>query len=278
MAPQPGAAVPAVDRSSATQTVFEIGATLREARVHKRLTLHQVEDDTKIRVKYLQAMENEEFASLPDPTYAQGFLRSYASYLGLDPQLFIDEYRSRVRPPADRDPFAGSSAIAPRSHPHHRRSGGLAFAALLAVLILVVIYVVGLWPNHGSSGPKTNPSVLRTQSSSPSPHTFSAGPGATTSPSSSGSPAAIQQSVVSLVASAPCYVDVREGSASGTPLFKGVLTPGTPKQFIASGALAIIVGGDPKNLSLTVNAHPVVTAGDKTGTVYLVNKGEVTKH
>ena len=277
MAPQAGAAVPAVDRSSATQIVFEIGATLREARVHKRLTLHQVEDDTKIRVKYLQAMENEEFASLPDPTYAQGFLRSYASYLGLDPQLFIDEYRSRVRTPGVRDPFAGASAIAPRSHPH-RRSGGLAFVALLAVLILVVVYVLGLRSNHGSTGTKVNPSVLQTQSVSPSPHQFSAGPGPV-SPSSSPSPTAIQRSVVSLVASAPCYVAVHKDSATGTPLFQGVLKAGTPKQFIASGTLAIVVGGNPKNLSLTVNDHPVVTAGDKTGTVYLINdKGEVTKH
>ena len=248
-----------------------MGARLREARVHKRLTLQQVEDDTKIRVKYLQAMESDEFDTLPDPTYAKGFLRSYATYLGLDPKLFIDEYRSRYRPPTDRDPFAGSSALAPRSHPH-RRSGGLAFVALLAVLIFVVLYIYGLHSNNGSTGPKVNPSVLRTQSASPTPRFQSAGTG-----SGSPSPTAVGQSVLSLVASAPCYVEVRRDSAKGTVVFQGVLAAGASKLLIVTGTAAIVIGGNPNDISLTVNDQPVQTAGDKTGTVYLVSGGKVTK-
>src|SRR5665647_2137287 len=59
-------------------TVFEIGNTLREARVRRTLTLQQVEEDTKIRVKYVQAMENEDFDLMPGATYVKGFLRTYS--------------------------------------------------------------------------------------------------------------------------------------------------------------------------------------------------------
>ena len=75
--------------------MFEIGATLREARERRQLTYEQVEAEIKIRAKYLRALEEEEFDSLPSGTYVRGFLRAYASYLGLDGRLFVDEYASR---------------------------------------------------------------------------------------------------------------------------------------------------------------------------------------
>ena len=73
--------------------MFEIGNTLREARVRRNLTLQQVEEDTKIRVRYVQAMENEDFDVMPGATYVRGFLRTYSEYLSLDPDVIVDEYR-----------------------------------------------------------------------------------------------------------------------------------------------------------------------------------------
>jgi cytoskeleton protein RodZ len=247
--------------------VFEIGATLREARVRKRLTLQQVEDDTKIRVKYIQAMENEEFDALPGATYAKGFLRGYSTYLGLDPEIILDEYRSRYRHPADAGPFSGSSALRPR---HHRRRSGLAFVALVAVLILALIYVVGLRGSHDSSGSKVNPSVL---SPSPSPSDTLLPTG---TPSATSSPVAVQ-SAVSIVAKAACYVEVRKDGATGTPIFRSTMAQGASWTRKVTGTVAIVVGGDPGNLTLTVNDRPVRTAGDKTGTVYLVTDGKVSR-
>ena len=247
--------------------MFEIGATLREARVRKRLTLQQVEDDTKIRVKYLQAMENEEFDALPGATYAKGFLRGYSTYLGLDPEIILDEFRSRYRQPADKGPFSGSSALRPRQH---RRRSGLAFVAVVAVLILALIYVVGLRGSHGSSGPKVNTSALST---SPSPSTTRS---SSTSPSA-GHTQEAGRSAISIVANAACYVEVRRGSATGTPLFQATMAKGADKSWSLKGAVAIVVGGNPINLTLTVNDKPVHTSGDKTGTVYLVTNGKVTK-
>ncbi len=72
-----------------------IGETLREARMRQRLDIADVEERTKIRAKYLRALENEEFGMLPGPTFVKTFLRTYAEALGLDPQLLVEEYRAR---------------------------------------------------------------------------------------------------------------------------------------------------------------------------------------
>src|SRR5256714_12018200 len=75
--------------------MFEIGNSLREARVRQGLEYPQIELATKIRAKYIRALEDEQFELLPTGTYIKGFLRSYAEFLGLDGQLYVDEYNSR---------------------------------------------------------------------------------------------------------------------------------------------------------------------------------------
>jgi cytoskeletal protein RodZ len=78
--------------------VFEIGSSLRQARERQKLRLSQVEGATQIRARYLQAFEDERFDILPGAAYAKGFLRTYADYLGLDAQQFVDEYNTRFAP------------------------------------------------------------------------------------------------------------------------------------------------------------------------------------
>ena len=75
--------------------MFEIGSSLREARVRQDVDFPALEQATKIRAKYLRALEDERFELLPAHTYVKGFLRSYADFLGLDGQLYVDEYNSR---------------------------------------------------------------------------------------------------------------------------------------------------------------------------------------
>jgi hypothetical protein len=75
--------------------MFEIGSSLRAARMRQRLELSDVERDTRIRARYLGALEDERFDVLPGPAYTKGFLRTYADYLGLDAQRFLDEYKTR---------------------------------------------------------------------------------------------------------------------------------------------------------------------------------------
>src|ERR671922_2140425 len=81
----------------------EIGEMLREARMRKRIDMTEVESATKIRGKYLRALENEEWDLLPGPTFVKTFLRTYAEYLGLDPRLLVEEYRQRYERPSSQD-------------------------------------------------------------------------------------------------------------------------------------------------------------------------------
>ena len=63
--------------------------------MRRELDFPEVEQGTKIRAKYLRALEDEQFETLPTATYIKGFLRTYANYLGLDGQLYVDEYNLR---------------------------------------------------------------------------------------------------------------------------------------------------------------------------------------
>ena len=73
----------------------DIGASLREARMRARIDISEIEAQTKIRAKYLRALENEEWDLLPGPTYVKSFLRTYAEALDLDAKLLVDEYKLR---------------------------------------------------------------------------------------------------------------------------------------------------------------------------------------
>jgi cytoskeletal protein RodZ len=73
----------------------DIGASLREARMRARIDVSEIEARTKIRAKYLRALENEEWDLLPGPTYVKSFLRTYAEALDLDAKLLVDEYKLR---------------------------------------------------------------------------------------------------------------------------------------------------------------------------------------
>src|ERR671917_7419 len=92
----------------------EIGAQLREARMRQRIDITDMEVETKIRAKYLRALENEEWDALPGPTYVKSFLRTYADALGLDAKRVVEKYKLReeraaatsrpqTRPPSARD-------------------------------------------------------------------------------------------------------------------------------------------------------------------------------
>jgi cytoskeleton protein RodZ len=81
----------------------EIGETLREARMRRRIDMAEVETATKIRAKYLRALESEEWELLPGPTFVKTFLRTYAEYLELDARLLVEEYKQRFERPAGMD-------------------------------------------------------------------------------------------------------------------------------------------------------------------------------
>src|SRR3954469_17558201 len=88
----------------------DIGAPLREGRRRARIDIAEGESATKIRAKYLRALENEEWGLLPGPTFVKSFLRTYAQALGLDGKALVEEYRlSQENPPDFSEPIVASS-------------------------------------------------------------------------------------------------------------------------------------------------------------------------
>jgi hypothetical protein len=122
----------------------EIGATLRETRMRDRIDITEVETATKIRAKYLRALENEEWDLLPGPTFVKTFLRTYSEYLGLDPKLLVEEYKQRFERPGPQDllPFAPQRG----GRRHQRRAPVIPPFAIVAVCVLLLmgaLYALG---------------------------------------------------------------------------------------------------------------------------------------
>jgi len=130
----------------------EIGATLREARMRQRIDITDMEVRTKIRAKYLRALENEEWDLLPGPTYVRSFLRTYADALDLDGRAIVEEYKLRHEPmeTGELHPIRRPTARERdrrRAGPGGGRGGrGFPRAALIGLVlaaILAALYAVG---------------------------------------------------------------------------------------------------------------------------------------
>src|SRR5512138_2569374 len=74
-----------------------LGNELREARQQRDLTLDQAEKQTRIRAKYLEALEQGNYTVLPTPVQTRGFLRNYARFLGLDGDLMVAQYDAALQ-------------------------------------------------------------------------------------------------------------------------------------------------------------------------------------
>jgi cytoskeletal protein RodZ len=163
----------------------EIGSTLREARMRERIDVSEIEAQTKIRAKYLRALENEEWGLLPGPTFVKSFLRTYATALGLDGKALVEEYRLHHESPSEGalEPIVS----APQRHrsrsrgagpPPDRGSRGYAIAVgtiLLIIIILIVLLVAG-----GKSNKPSGAGTASTSAKSGAPkHHKSTGAGTT---------------------------------------------------------------------------------------------------
>jgi hypothetical protein len=126
--------------------MFEIGNSLREARLRRGVDFAQAEQVTKVRGKYLRALEDEQFEVLPSQTYVKGFLRTYAEYLGLDGQLYVDEYNSRFVA-GDDDLRPRRSTVRPQRRT--RRVETSVVLVVLALIAIVTIVVISAWKSSG---------------------------------------------------------------------------------------------------------------------------------
>ncbi len=140
--------------------MFQIGASLREARTRRGLSPADVQKAIRIRERYLTALEEEKWDLLPGEAYAKGFLRTYAEFLGLDGDLYLDEWNSRFGHP-DEVP-------APEPPPRERRLG-LLRPVLAGLLIAVAIAGAAAWRlgSDGKTVHTTSTSTARTAAPAP---------------------------------------------------------------------------------------------------------------
>jgi cytoskeleton protein RodZ len=177
----------------------DIGATLRDARMRARIDISDVEAETKIRAKYLRALENEEWDLLPGPTYVKSFLRTYAEALDLDGKLLVDEYKLRHERLSEVE-LQPINAAAPGRE--RRRAGPVvprgAVVVVIFALLLVALYALG--QNTGDNNPGSNAPNARPPSS-----TVSGG-----TPADAAPPPRVARVRLRLLATGPVYVCLKD--------------------------------------------------------------------
>src|SRR5215218_6869754 len=196
----------------------EIGETLRETRMRRRIDMTEVEAATKIRAKYLRALENEEWDLLPGPTFVKTFLRTYAEYLDLDPRLLVEEYRQRFERPTTQDltPFRPNRGGGRQRQRPRRSIGPFIVVGLGIVIVCAALYVLGAL---GEDDPESNLPSTSTPTATATPTPTS------TSTSSSGlkknkkKPAAPTRVSVKITATERIYVCLVD--ATGKPVVNG---------------------------------------------------------
>jgi hypothetical protein len=219
--------------------VFEIGTSLREARLRRHIDFADAEHGTKIRGKYLRALEDERFELLPSHTYVKGFLRTYAEYLGLDGQLYVDEYNSRYVTGEEDAPMRAPRRVpAARARRADRRESNLLLLALTAIGLVTALVIVA-WR---FGGPENAPVHGLTTGSQPR--------------------AAVQRPVADGAARielratrGDSFLVVRSLSALGQVLYRGTLERGQ-KQFFDGQVLWIQLKA-PQNVVVRRNGNRV---------------------
>ena len=200
--------------------MFEIGNSLREARLRQGLEFVEVEQATKIRGKYLRALEDEQFDILPGQTYVKGFLRTYAEYLGLDGQLYVDEYNSRYIPGDEETPLRAQTQVDGRPEPASgvQRRADRARRDRRSLTALVVV----AW-RFGSDTPET---AIPDFSSEPPAETRAKQPARRPA-----RPAAPIARVTITGALGDSWVEVHQRTAAGRELYRGTLEAGSTIRF-----------------------------------------------
>lgn len=226
-----------------------VGETLREARMRQGLDIADVEAQTKIRAKYLRALENEEWGLLPGPTFVRTFLRTYAEAVGLDGHVLVEAYRVAADDMAEPEPMAPTAPRAPRA-PRRDRSRGrppgppsplvLLGAAVAAVLVLLL--ALGLFGGSDSPTGGTTKSTPTRTAKAKAPARKAPKP----------APAGV---TVRIVPTVPTYACLDSGDGTDR-VFEGTLSQA--RTFRNAKQLRVNLGK--RSVKLTANGKPVTVA------------------
>ncbi|HZT54127.1 MAG TPA: helix-turn-helix domain-containing protein [Gaiellaceae bacterium] len=222
--------------------MFEIGSSLRAARERQGLDYGEVELATKIRAKYLRALEEEDFDAIPGEAYARGFLRTYADYLGLDGDVYAEEYASRF--PASWREELPRRRDGRRVRPGERAVAGRAVVLVLVAIVAVTALVFAAWRYGGSSSGAPSTATRERRAAGPARQLVLRGVGRGT------------------------YVEVRRAGPSGALVLQGTVSRGEVDRLAGSrfyllvrrsAALRVTIGGRPVSLPAARDLRVLVT-------------------
>jgi Helix-turn-helix domain len=231
----------------------DIGTTLREARMRARIDMSEVEARTKIRAKYLRAIENEEWDLLPGPVYVKSFLRTYGDFLGLDSRALIDEYKRRFERPSDQD----SRPIASLSRERERAARGPRFPpwVLIGAVLVLVVVALGVVGSLGSNKSKTPAAPVTTGRTAHRPRPAH-------HPAAPVLPAVPRTVTLQLVPTGQVYVCLVNGN--GRVLIPGrIFAPGQTIPTMTAGKLLLTLGNASVKMKVNgknINVNPSATS------------------
>jgi cytoskeletal protein RodZ len=230
-----------------------IGETLRSAREEQGKSIAEAATATRIRSSYLEALEQERFDELGGSVYAKGFLRSYASFLGLDPQPMVEAYRANE--PSDRPAFERPPKILGTMQARRRSPSWVTIGIVAAAVVLGVGVYSLVRPTSGPAQPAPAPIAAPTTTIAPSVAQATT----TTLPPIKGVKLELHYRAV-------CWTKV---TADGKVVFQGILgTTPTTKTFTAKQSMDLVLGAA-GSVDVTVNGKPFKLPA---------NSGQVLQH
>jgi cytoskeleton protein RodZ len=211
-----------------------VGARLREARSRSKVDLDQVEVATKIRGRYLRAIEDEEWDLLPGDSYARAFVRAYADHLGLDGDRMAEELRRERGMPRPGERLVRGEPMQLRVARRRRRLPSVPsrlLAVVVSAILIGVLVAIGLSADDsGEPSPGIDDNPRRTAEREPG-----------TSVSSAPAPQQRPGLRLSLTATAEVWVCLLDGK--GEPLVDGIILPtGAEEGPYRSGSFTVSLG------------------------------------
>lgn len=213
---------------------MEIGNTLKAARESRGATLEAAEESTKIRRKYLEALEAENFAQLPGRVYIKGFIRNYAKFLGLNPDALAAAYEEMVPPSEKEDDSPPAKRMTTVERPGGRKLFRIVLGLIVIGLVAALVYLPPMAGKNDITPPGSTENRVAEEKSK-------AAPGEKTTPGpASGLP--VKQRGVNVTLNVTDNESWMHVEVDGKAVFTGLVPAGQVKEFKGNEKISLRIG------------------------------------